>query len=78
MFDLKLPVDYVPSNQDGEVECFYLMNINQVKNAIIREDFKPNSAVVTLNFLLRKGLLTPDECKFIYKKNSNFQVIKLI
>lgn len=31
IFDLKLPSDFVPKNQDGEVESFYLMNINQVK-----------------------------------------------
>ena len=30
IFDIKLPSDYVPINQDKEVECFYLMNINQV------------------------------------------------
>ncbi|CAF0740186.1 unnamed protein product [Brachionus calyciflorus] len=61
IFDIKLPSDFVPKNQDGEVFCFYLMNIHQVKNAIISDEFKPNSAVVTLNFLMRKDLLTPDE-----------------
>lgn len=89
IFDIKLPIDFEPANKDGEVECFYLMNINQVwlslnqfknssglnlnlqiilkvKNAIISDEFKPNSAVVTLNFLFRKGLLTPDECKILF------------
>ncbi len=30
VFDIKLPKDFVPSNNDGEVECFYLMNVKQV------------------------------------------------
>lgn len=30
VFDLKLPVDFKPNNQDGEVECFYLMSIDEV------------------------------------------------
>jgi hypothetical protein len=37
-----------------------------VKTAIISEEFKPNSAAVTLDFLFRKGLLTPDESKDYY------------
>ena len=30
VFDIKLPVDFVPQNSDGEVECFYLMSIDEV------------------------------------------------
>ncbi len=30
VFDIKLTEDFVPKNTDGEVECFYLMNIDQV------------------------------------------------
>ena len=30
VFDLKLPVDLVPRNTDGEVECFYLMSVDEV------------------------------------------------
>lgn len=30
IFDLKLPNSFVPKNQDGEVDSFYLMNIDQV------------------------------------------------
>ena len=32
IFDIKLPSDFQPKNTDGEVECFYLMNIKQVNN----------------------------------------------
>ena len=30
VFDIKLPADFVPQNTDGEVECFYLMSIDEV------------------------------------------------
>lgn len=60
VFDIKLPNDFKPQNKDGEVEDFYLMTIEQVKEALIKEDFKPNSAAVTLGFLIRKGLVNPD------------------
>lgn len=30
IFDIKLPIDFKPVNQDGEVEEFYLMDIDQV------------------------------------------------
>lgn len=30
VFDIKLPVDFVPVNTDGEVQAFYLMDIEQV------------------------------------------------
>ncbi len=32
IFDIKLPTDFEPINQDKEVECFYLMNIDQVRH----------------------------------------------
>jgi len=35
----------------------------KVKKAIVSDDFKPNSAAVTLNFLMRKGLVTIDHSK---------------
>jgi len=31
VFDIKLPKDFVPKNMDGEVETFYLMDIDQVE-----------------------------------------------
>ena len=35
----------------------------QVKSLIVQEDFKPNCAAVTLDFLFRKGIVLPDEGK---------------
>ena len=35
VYDLKLPNDFIPQNTDGEVEEFYLMNLQQVKLFIL-------------------------------------------
>lgn len=61
IFDLKLPVNFVPKPTDGEVEQFYLMGVEEVKQALIGGNFKENSAMVTFDFLLRKGIVNPDE-----------------
>jgi len=61
VFDIKLPDDFVPNNKDGEVNEFYLMNMNQVKEAIANDEFMPSSAAITIDFMKRKGILTPDD-----------------
>ncbi len=38
----------------------------KVKEAIISDDFKPNSAAITLGFLIRKGLINPDNCELVF------------
>ena len=37
----------------------------KVKKVVISEEFKPNSAAITVGFLFRKGLLTPDESSLV-------------
>jgi len=60
-FDLQLPIDFVPKPCDGEVQEFKLCEIDEVKELIVGDEFKPNSAVVTLDFLLRRGFVDPDQ-----------------
>ncbi|CAN7140687.1 unnamed protein product [Brassica rapa subsp. narinosa] len=57
-YDLKLPEDFVPINQDGEVESFKLIPVAQVAN-VIRETsfFKANCSLVIIDFLFRHGLI---------------------
>ena len=45
----------------------------KVKEAVISDEFKPNSAAVTLGFLIRKGLVDPDQ-----SKNSSSSLILFI
>jgi isopentenyldiphosphate isomerase len=61
-YDIELPEDFTPVCTDGEVESFHLMPVEEVMQ-IIRdsEDFKPNCNLVILDFLVRHGLLKPEE-----------------
>ncbi|XAR53306.1 Thiamine diphosphokinase [Bertholletia excelsa] len=65
-YDLKLPKDFVPNNQDGEVESFKLIPLTDVAN-IIRETefFKPNCNLVIIDFLFRQGYFRPEEFGYL-------------
>lgn len=61
-FDLTLPGDFEPRNTDGEVDAFYRWPIAEVMRLIREtEDFKFNCALVVIDFLVRRGLLQPDD-----------------
>ncbi|XP_029102201.1 thiamine pyrophosphokinase 2 isoform X1 [Scleropages formosus] len=60
VFDLKLPLEFRPQIGDGEVQDFYLWPLDQVKEVLVSEDFKPNSAMVVLDFLIRHSYVHPD------------------
>lgn len=60
VFDLKLPLDFKPRVGDGEVQEFYLLPIHEVKELLASDDFKPNCAMVVLDFLIRHSFIEPD------------------
>ncbi|GMT41262.1 MAG: DUF4743 domain-containing protein [bacterium] len=61
-YDIELPEDFTPICTDGEVESFELIPINKVMEIVQNsEDFKPNCNLVILDFLIRHGLLDPDQ-----------------
>ena len=63
VFDLDLtgsPPDVLISN-DGSVEAFELLTVTEVKQALSRNEFKPNCALVMLDFLIRHGQLTAED-----------------
>ena len=63
-FDLELPNSFEPHNQDGEVQQFMRLPVSEVIALLQQPDqFKPNTALVMMNFLLRHDLLdvTVDE-----------------
>ncbi|XP_050210616.2 nudix hydrolase 20, chloroplastic-like isoform X2 [Mercurialis annua] len=60
-YDLKLPGDFLPKNQDGEVESFQLLPVQNVANVIRRTQFfKPNCSLVIIDFLFRHGYISPE------------------
>lgn len=59
-YDILLPVDKIPQPVDGEAESFELMDFAQVIAHIRNLEFKPNSALVLIDFYIRHGLITPE------------------
>jgi len=66
VFDIDLPADFRPNNTDGEIEEFHLWPIEQVRERLAAtEDFKFNVALVNIDFLVRRGYLSPDEPGYV-------------
>ncbi|MFP6734782.1 MAG: DUF4743 domain-containing protein [Rhodospirillales bacterium] len=61
-FDLQLPTDFTPVNQDGEVAEFYLWPIKTVAE-IVRDtlEFKFNCPLAIIDFLIRHGYIQPGD-----------------
>ncbi|CAK7903194.1 hypothetical protein CAAN1_07S06282 [[Candida] anglica] len=53
--------DVVPHPVDGEAESFTLMDIDEVLERIQNNEFKPNCALITIDFLIRHGYITPED-----------------
>ena len=66
VFDLEMPVDFVPKNQDGEIVHFDLMPASAVLDRVrTSNDFKFNVNLVILDFALRHGVLRPDDAEYL-------------
>ncbi|KAJ5127757.1 hypothetical protein N7448_008536 [Penicillium atrosanguineum] len=57
VYDLKLDASVIPTPCDNEVEEFKLLSVAEVKEALAKGEFKPNCAVVIIDFFIRHGLL---------------------
>ncbi|XP_034699457.1 nudix hydrolase 20, chloroplastic-like isoform X2 [Vitis riparia] len=65
-YDLKLPEDFIPRNQDGEVESFRLIPVSQVADVVRRTHFfKSNCSLVIIDFLFRHGYIGPDSLGYL-------------
>ena len=66
VFDLEMPADFVPKNQDGEIAHFELMPASAVLDRVrTSDDFKFNVNLVILDFALRHGILLPDDLEYL-------------
>jgi isopentenyldiphosphate isomerase len=63
VYDLELPKDVVCKPNDSEVECFYLWSVEEVKLHMANGEFKPNCALLMLDFFIRHGILTQENEK---------------
>lgn len=60
VYDIELAGDVVPKPHDDEVKEFYLMTPDEVKEALLKKEFKTNSAAVMIDFFIRHGIVTAD------------------
>lgn len=60
VYDLELGKDEIPVPGDNEVQKFELLHIDEVKTAMAKNWFKPNCALVLLDFFIRHQIITPE------------------
>ncbi len=58
IYDLQLPADVIPTPKDGEVESFSLRTVDEIQELLSEGRFKPNCALIMLDFFIRHGILT--------------------
>ena len=58
IYDLELPKRFKPKCNDNEIESFFLIDGKKILKKIENDsNFKPNSQLVALDFLIRKKLV---------------------
>lgn len=60
VFDLELPTHVIPRPKDDEVESFSLYTVEEIWEQLGRGRFKPNCALVMLDFFIRHGIMTKE------------------
>lgn len=58
VYDLEMPPSLIPRPNDSEVEQFYLWTVEEVQASLGRGEFKPNCALLMLDFFIRHGVIT--------------------
>ncbi len=65
-FDLEVPADFEPVPADGEVDEFMLWPLDEVTQRLRdTQDFKFNSALVIIDFLVRRGFVEADDPDYV-------------
>lgn len=60
LFDVWLPRHFVPANQDGEVEAFFLADSVQMAEILCSGEMMADSQLAVLSTMKRYGALAPD------------------
>lgn len=63
VYDLELPETVTPVPKDEEVEAFYLWDVEQVTEAMMKGEFKPNCNLVMIDFFMRHGIVSQENEK---------------
>lgn len=60
IFDLELPEELIPRPGDNEAVDFRLMSVGEVRAAMEEGRFKPNCALLLIEFFVRHGFITAE------------------
>lgn len=60
LYDMEVDHTVVPKPHDDEVQEFNLWDVQQVKEALLRGEFKTNCASVMIDFFIRHGIINDD------------------
>ncbi|KAH7110720.1 hypothetical protein EDB81DRAFT_849138 [Dactylonectria macrodidyma] len=60
VYDMEVSEYVIPKPHDDEVKEFYLMTPDEIKTALLRKEFKTNSAAVMIDFFIRHGIITAE------------------
>ena len=63
VYDLEIEPTVTPKPGDSEVEDFRLWTVDEVREALWNGEFKPNCAIVLIDFFIRHGIITPENEK---------------
>ncbi len=65
-YDLRLPDDFVPVVNDGEVDSFQLIECRELLERIAEtQEMKFNSALVVIDFAIRHAIITPEHPDYV-------------
>ncbi len=66
VFDLELPMGFVPKSNDGEVESFCLFDYEQIIHMINNtQDLKDNCDLIITDFMIRHGVIMSDKPYYV-------------
>ena len=60
VYDLELPEDVIPQPGDNEAVDFQLLPVGEVQAAMAAGKFKPNCAMLLVDFFVRHGVITAE------------------
>ncbi len=66
LYEVEVGPEVVPKPRDGEVKEFYLWDVDTVKAAMLRGEFKTNCAVVLIDFFIRHGIITQENEELLW------------
>ncbi|KAL3231535.1 hypothetical protein RNJ44_00570 [Nakaseomyces bracarensis] len=60
IYDLECSADIQPKPNDGEVDSFNVLNLQETLDALVNKEFKPNCGLIMVEFLIRHGYITAE------------------